>query len=78
MKSRSTDAALPPVDEAFKKIMEQDQELSSNNKPIMDALRGSFEVKENPKVCSPEFLFLSSFLILDFFHLTLIAVEKEL
>lgn len=51
LKSRSADAALPPVDEAFKKIMEQDQELSSSNKSIMDAVRGSFEVKENPKVC---------------------------
>ncbi|CAA7015772.1 unnamed protein product [Microthlaspi erraticum] len=50
LKSRSADAALPPVDEVFKKIMEQDQELTCNNKSIMDAVRGSFEVKENPKL----------------------------
>ncbi|KFK36112.1 hypothetical protein AALP_AA4G079700 [Arabis alpina] len=50
LKSRSADAALPPIDEAFKRIMEQDPELSSNNKSIMDALRGNFEVKENPKL----------------------------
>jgi ATP-dependent DNA helicase 2 subunit 2 len=50
LKSRSADAALPPVDEVFKKIMEQDQELTSNKKSIMDAVRGSFEVKENPKL----------------------------
>ncbi|CAN8321234.1 unnamed protein product [Cochlearia groenlandica] len=50
LKSRDTDAALPPVDEAFKRIMEQDPELSSNNKSIMDSVRGSFEVKENPRL----------------------------
>ncbi|CAH2035998.1 unnamed protein product [Thlaspi arvense] len=50
LKSRSTDAALPLMDEAFKKIMEQNPELSSNNKSIMDAFRGSFEVKQNPKL----------------------------
>lgn len=54
LKSKSTDVALPPMDKAFQKIIEQDPELSSNNKSIMDAFRGSFEVKENPKVCSPE------------------------
>ncbi|KAG2314346.1 hypothetical protein Bca4012_065016 [Brassica carinata] len=50
LKSRSTDAALPPMDEAFKRIMEQDSELSSTNKSITDVFRGSFEVKENPKL----------------------------
>ncbi|CAA0277623.1 ATP-dependent DNA helicase 2 subunit KU80 [Arabidopsis thaliana] len=50
LKSKSTDATLPPMDGTFKRIMEQDPELSSNNKSIMDAFRGSFEVKENPKL----------------------------
>ncbi|KAL1214123.1 ATP-dependent DNA helicase 2 subunit KU80 [Cardamine amara subsp. amara] len=50
LKSKSTDVALPQMDEAFKRVMEQDPELYSNNKSIMDAFRGSFEVKENPKL----------------------------
>ncbi|ESQ30774.1 hypothetical protein EUTSA_v100113511mg, partial [Eutrema salsugineum] len=50
LKARSMDAALPPVDEAFKRIMEQDPELSSNNKSIMDSFRKSLEVMENPKL----------------------------
>ncbi|CAF2106280.1 unnamed protein product [Brassica napus] len=50
LKSKSTDAALPPMNEAFKRIMEQDPELSSSNKSIMDSFSGSFEVKENPKL----------------------------
>ncbi|KAF2620359.1 hypothetical protein F2Q68_00038774 [Brassica cretica] len=50
LKSKSTDAALPPMNEAFKRIMEQDPELSSSDKSIMDSFSGSFEVKENPKL----------------------------
>jgi ATP-dependent DNA helicase 2 subunit 2 len=50
LKSKSTDATLPPMDGTFKRLMEQDPELSSNNKSIMDTFRGSFEVKENPKL----------------------------
>lgn len=79
LKSKSTDAALPPMDETFKRIMEQDPELSSNNKFIMDAFRGSFEVKENPKVCSPEssaFRKESECSHSSFFDLTFIAVEE--
>lgn len=52
LKSKHPDAAVPPLDESLKKITEPDPKLLSQNKPIIDAFRGLFELKENPKVFS--------------------------
>lgn len=50
LKSKHPDAAVPPLDESLKKITEPDPELLSQNKPIIDAFRRRFELKENPKL----------------------------
>lgn len=50
MKSKDQDAAVPPLDETLRKIIEPDPEVLSQNKSVIDEFRRSFEVKENPKV----------------------------
>ncbi|XP_010544652.1 PREDICTED: ATP-dependent DNA helicase 2 subunit KU80 [Tarenaya hassleriana] len=50
LKSKSPDAALPPLDKTLKGIMDQDSELLLKSKFILDAFRGSFELKENPRL----------------------------
>lgn len=50
LKSRNPDAAVPPLDEALKKITEPDSELISQSKPVIDEFRRQFELKENPKL----------------------------
>lgn len=50
LKSKHPDAAVPPLDETLRKITEPDVELLSRNKSIIEELRRSFELKDNPKL----------------------------
>ncbi|KAJ8748966.1 hypothetical protein K2173_013404 [Erythroxylum novogranatense] len=50
LKSKEPDRGVPPLDATLKKITEPDPELLSRNKSVIDAFRGSFEIKENPKL----------------------------
>uniref|UniRef100_A0A803KYW2 ATP-dependent DNA helicase 2 subunit KU80 n=1 Tax=Chenopodium quinoa TaxID=63459 RepID=A0A803KYW2_CHEQI len=47
LKAKDPDAAVPPLDEALKKISEPDAELLSQNKSVIDEFRRCFELKEN-------------------------------
>ncbi|KMT00104.1 hypothetical protein BVRB_1g019280 [Beta vulgaris subsp. vulgaris] len=49
LKTKNPDAAIPPLDEALKRITEPDAELLSKNKSVIDEFRRCFEVKENFK-----------------------------
>lgn len=49
LKVKNPDAAVPPLDEALKKITEPDAELLSQNKSVIDEFQRCFEVKDNYK-----------------------------
>ncbi|XP_028804678.1 ATP-dependent DNA helicase 2 subunit KU80 isoform X2 [Neltuma alba] len=49
LKSKHPDAAVPPLDNTLKKITVPDADLLTQNKSVIDTLRMSFELKENPK-----------------------------
>ncbi|KAB1669128.1 hypothetical protein ES319_1Z064900v1 [Gossypium barbadense] len=50
LKAKQPDAAVPPLDETLKKIIEPDPELVAENKSVFDALHRHFELKQNPKL----------------------------
>ncbi|KAJ8565453.1 hypothetical protein K7X08_008029 [Anisodus acutangulus] len=50
LKSKHPDVAVPPLDETLQKTTEPDIELLSQNKSIIEELRRSFELKDNPKL----------------------------
>ncbi|KAG8477368.1 hypothetical protein CXB51_030725 [Gossypium anomalum] len=50
LKAKQPDAAVPPLDETLKKIIEPDPELVAENKSVFDALHTHFELKQNPKL----------------------------
>jgi hypothetical protein len=54
LKSKHSDAAVPPLDETLKTITEPDPDLLSANKNVVDAFCKSFELKEHPRVSIPE------------------------
>ncbi|RQO86986.1 hypothetical protein POPTR_002G148200v4 [Populus trichocarpa] len=49
LKSKHSDAAVPPLDETLKTITEPDPDLLSANKNVVDAFCKSFELKEHPR-----------------------------
>ncbi|KAL9396797.1 hypothetical protein Peur_011050 [Populus x canadensis] len=50
LKSKHSDAAVPPLDETLKTITEPDPDLLSANKNVVDAFCKSFELKEHPRL----------------------------
>lgn len=50
LKAKQPDAAVPPLDETLKKIIEPDPELVAENKSVFDALHRHFELRQNPKL----------------------------
>ncbi|KAA3475356.1 ATP-dependent DNA helicase 2 subunit KU80-like [Gossypium australe] len=50
LKAKQPDAAVPPLDETLKKIIEPDPELVAENKSVFGALHRHFELKQNPKL----------------------------
>lgn len=49
LKAKNPDEAIPPLDEALKRITEPDPELLSQNKSVIDEFRRCFELKETAK-----------------------------
>ncbi|XP_074279962.1 ATP-dependent DNA helicase 2 subunit KU80 [Silene latifolia] len=49
LRIKSSDTAVPPLDEALKRIVEPDPELRSQNISVIEEFRKCFEVMENPK-----------------------------
>jgi hypothetical protein len=60
LKSKQSDADVPPLDPALKRITEPDPDLLSLQLPLLENLSKSFELRENPKVGSR---FLSPFTV---------------
>ncbi|KAB2002771.1 hypothetical protein ES319_D11G088500v1 [Gossypium barbadense] len=52
LKAKQPDAAVPPLDETLKNIVEPDPELVAENKSVFDALHRHFELRQNPKKSS--------------------------
>ncbi|MBA0652599.1 hypothetical protein Goklo_019848 [Gossypium klotzschianum] len=50
LKAKQPDAAVPPLDETLKNIVEPDPELVAENKSVFDALHRHFELRQNPKL----------------------------
>ncbi|KAK4418764.1 ATP-dependent DNA helicase 2 subunit KU80 [Sesamum alatum] len=50
LKSKDSDAAIPPLDETLRKITEPDAELLYQNRAVIEEFHRSFELKENPKL----------------------------
>lgn len=49
LRAKNPDAAVPPLDDALKRITEPDPELLYENKSVIDQFRRSFELKETVK-----------------------------
>lgn len=76
LKTKNPDAAIPPLDEALKRITEPDAELLSKNKSVIDEFRRCFEVKENFKVESWLILVLNLLLFLQALTYFLLTEEE--